>query len=103
MNATTGGRAMGVLTNGYTDWLDDCHARIARGEQQRRCPHCCKWVWDGEDCGHDPADRLTEAQFAAIGRRIEREVRRAYPTREDRLSREYRDAAERGEFDDPAP
>lgn len=30
----------------YNAWYEDGERRTERGEKQRQCPICCKWVWE---------------------------------------------------------
>lgn len=87
-----------VCVTSYGAWLDDCAARRKRGEKQLHCGMCSKWRWPGE-CAHGPEHMSTARQFNAMLKRVEREVRRRYPSQEDRYRRDVRAARARGELD----
>lgn len=81
----------------YIDTVsDDVEARLSRGEVQRYCGWCGIWRWDDE-CDH-PGKQI-EAEFWATAKKIEKEVRKKYPTQEDRYLRQLRKARRDGEVE----
>lgn len=57
----------------YGGWIDDCQARVKRGEKQLYCGDCGKWRWPGE-CEHDRTKMLTRRQLMDKTRLIEKGI-----------------------------
>jgi hypothetical protein len=84
-----------VCTISYVEEAIEAERRIRRGERQLHCDTCNRWVWP-EECSH--ADRQTAKEYEALASAIGRHVRKHYPSVEQRLSKEFRDAVKRGDL-----
>ena len=65
--------------------------RLQAGDRQLYCGECRRWVWP-EQCAHE--GRMTDREFTALVRRLQREVAREYPSQEQRDLEERRRIAE---------
>ena len=96
---------MGCLNCGshyesYGDWIEKCERKIRQGIKQRYCVACGKWRWDDEACCVDTngnaAARQTKKEFWREAKRIEREVKKLYPSSEEKYRKEVRQARKDG-------
>lgn len=62
-----------LCTTDYTEQAMEADRRLRRGERQLYCGVCQKWRWP-EECDHP--GRMTEREFKAMVRRMEKEEKR---------------------------
>lgn len=48
---------------GYMDWHLDAEERHKRGERQKLCPVCVKWIWESF---YGPMDWPTQNRFGCV-------------------------------------
>lgn len=75
-------------------YVEKAERRYRRGERQLYCPECGLWRWLDE-CEHE--NRMTYRELRSYIAKVKKEVRRRYPTQEDRLHREFVAAIRKGE------
>ncbi len=87
-------RRVYVCTISYVEEHADADRRYRRGERQRYCFEHGTWQWP-DGCDHE--GKLTYRELRSYLAKVKKEVRRRYPTQQDRLHREYTAAVRKGE------
>ena len=82
---------------GYLEWHEWAEVQRKAGIKQSMCTRCGLWRTPQEKCC-DGARRMTVREWNAENKRIERQVKRDYPSQEVRYQREVRAARRRGDL-----
>ena len=83
-----------VCVISYVEESIEAGRRCRRGERQLYCFECGGlWRWP-EQCDHE--GRMTYKELRSFIAKVKKEVRRRYPTQQDRLHRELAAAIRRG-------
>lgn len=84
-----------LCTMSYVEQSVEAERRYRRGERQLYCFECGTWEWP-DGCVHE--GKMTYRELRSYIAKVKKEVRRRYPTQEDRLHREFVSAMQKGEL-----